>query len=408
MHANDQTQADASRVVDQGVDMLSPVEARLAEEEAFQRAGRTTGEAMASRRPRVEAEAKRISDEVTREAQRRQRTAPDLDAEVAPSAADTARSEHGLPSPPAVTQMLVPLDGTSCAERALPYAAAVASATGAAITLAHIRASAAARPIEWLTGLAARRAGARPTVDISDFPTYMHWLREWLKPSALEADIALVDAPSVVEGLLRLAEEHQVGIIVLATHARRGPQRYLLGNVADALVQYGRMPLLVVPPHAAVPDQALPALARLLVPLDGSELAEQALASVLSLLGATPQATGTRRELVLLCVADTQATLSHSQRYLADVRERLASLPPLAATTVDTAAIMGSAPETIVVSADQGVISMGSRQQPFDLLVMATHGRGGLGRLLFGSVAGYVLPRVHLPVLLIPPLRADT
>jgi nucleotide-binding universal stress UspA family protein len=66
--------------------------------------------------------------------------------------------------------------------------------------------------------------------------------------------------------------------------------------------------------------------------------------------------------------------------------------------------LLGSAPGAIVAVADLGVQARHSPDLvsgPFDLVAMATHGRGGLGRLLYGSVARYVLPRLAVRVLLL-------
>jgi nucleotide-binding universal stress UspA family protein len=67
---------------------------------------------------------------------------------------------------------------------------------------------------------------------------------------------------------------------------------------------------------------------------------------------------------------------------------------------------LGSAPGAIVATANHGVPPVDSSETsagPFDLVALATHGRGGPGRLLYGSVAHYVLLRVAVPVLLVPP-----
>ena len=139
----------------------------------------------------------------------------------------------------------------------------------------------------------------------------------------------------------------------------------------------------------------------ILVPLDGSELAEVALKDAVAL------AILNQAELTLLRIwppihdvikidthqaifVDEQWTINkeHALRYLEEVRDRFKSEPLEAHTVVD----MGPPGDKIIEYA---------RQHPIDLIVMATHGRSGLKRWVFGSVAEKVLRGTHLPVLLI-------
>jgi nucleotide-binding universal stress UspA family protein len=65
--------------------------------------------------------------------------------------------------------------------------------------------------------------------------------------------------------------------------------------------------------------------------------------------------------------------------------------------------VSSSASEALVDAVEQNIFGRTFLSEPTDLVMMATHGRGGLERWLFGSVAAYVLPRVHVPVLLVHP-----
>jgi nucleotide-binding universal stress UspA family protein len=139
----------------------------------------------------------------------------------------------------------------------------------------------------------------------------------------------------------------------------------------------------------------------ILVPLDGSELAELALPDAFGL------AKLSQAEITLLQVVSPIETVvgmetGHpiyidqqwetkkgiAQEYLATICERL-RCPDIALNTVVE---MGPAAETIVDYA---------HQHPVDLIVMATHGRSGLPRWVFGSVADKVLRGADLPVLLV-------
>lgn len=104
------------------------------------------------------------------------------------------------------------------------------------------------------------------------------------------------------------------------------------------------------------------------------------------------------RHVMLLTVAATPWALRHAEQYVQTVREVLT--PALPGVEVTAHVRLSAAAEEIVTAADVGLVSpTGATVRP-DLIIMGTHVRSGLGRWLYGSVAGYVLPRVHVPVLL--------
>jgi nucleotide-binding universal stress UspA family protein len=214
-----------------------------------------------------------------------------------------------------------------------------------------------------------------------------------------------------VFGLRQMAEREHADVMVLATHARRGIERQVLGGTADALVEQSHIPLLVVPPKVVVPPDP-PSFARILVPLDGSETAEHALALLAGLVQSAASANPSdgdhaRPDVTLLTVAESQSRVGEARTYLDAVAARLKATVPGKLVRISKRVRLGSAPGAIVAVADHGVRSPEIVNGRFDLMVMATHGRGGLGRLLYGSVARYVLPRVTVPVLLVHPADAS-
>lgn len=177
-------------------------------------------------------------------------------------------------------------------------------------------------------------------------------------------------------------------------------------------------PAIPVPTAIGAVGHRLPApwpLRRVLVPLDGSPLAEQALGLALGLATVGQPAQGPEplelRELALVYVAENQITRFDGDRYLAEVSNRLrqAGLPPT--ITITPVAVVGAVPgDTIVELAARGVrpetalvTTAPQEPQPFDLIVLATHGRKGLGRWLYGSVATQVLEHSAVPVLIVHP-----
>jgi nucleotide-binding universal stress UspA family protein len=159
-------------------------------------------------------------------------------------------------------------------------------------------------------------------------------------------------------------------------------------------------------PLEAGPEGALPAYRRALVPLDGSAVAEAIIPAF------TKIARPLRLEVVLLRVLPrvprpagdgvsselAAESVEHSSReveeYLATVAERFRA----AAVTVQRTVRVGD-PATEIIEC--------ARELDAELIAMTTHGRSGLGRLLFGSVAEAVLQRAHVPVFLIRVTEAE-
>src|SRR5581483_5908903 len=156
--------------------------------------------------------------------------------------------------------ILVPLDGSTWAERALPLAATLAHAAGAPLTLLHVlvspaaHAAAAAHELLEPTAAALRARGLSVHCRLETAPT----------PAAVPAAILQAAAAAPAE------------LLVLSSHGRAGAGRWLYGQVAEALLQQAPLPLLLVPLGCPLrwPRTRPP---RLLLPLDGSALAEEAL-----------------------------------------------------------------------------------------------------------------------------------
>jgi nucleotide-binding universal stress UspA family protein len=111
-------------------------------------------------------------------------------------------------------------------------------------------------------------------------------------------------------------------------------------------------------------------------------------------------------QITLFRVVARRALMAEALAYLHEVEARLrASGLPQGARIIKHARL-GSAPGAIVATANHGVTGVDSSETsagPFDLVALATHGRGGLGRLVYGSVARYVLSQVAVPALLVHP-----
>lgn len=296
--------------------------------------------------------------------------------------------------------LLVPLDGTRFSEYALPLAEGVAQATGAALHLAHVHVP---HPPTALVGSTPFHyegldLDSYDDQDRDSERLYMTALADRVsKESSSPVDTALLEG-EVPSALSRYAKEVRADAVVLSTHSRTGPRRAWMGSVAEGLIRSGTLPVLVV--HADETGEVGPPLAidNILVPLDGSELAE-------SILGpAAELATACDARITLLHILPTrhpdsggmipsapgqwQQALEEGEVYLDGVAGRL----KLRRIRVDTMVMAHpDAAEAIRDVAHEGRA---------DVIAMATHGYTGIRRVLFGSVAENVLRHCHVPMLI--------
>lgn len=275
--------------------------------------------------------------------------------------------------------VLVPLDGSPLAARALPFAASLVSGGRGQLALAHVQSS--------LSSVVA--SAYDPSQEV-----------EKLRRAGLTATSFVYCAPSEdVAGVLELAiREAGADLVVMSTHGRGGLRRSVFGSVADQLIHRTELPILLVPPRCEMAWEArLPS--QILVPLDGSPLAEQALgyaaglarlldAEILLVRALSPALHARYRndKLVMSCADFVE--VEDTWRYLSNLADGLRSNGGRASIRV----LVGSPPIAIADAA---------RTEGIDVIVMTTHGRGGLSRLLLGSVTDGVLQRTRVPILLI-------
>lgn len=221
--------------------------------------------------------------------------------------------------------------------------------------------------------------------------------------SASKADISVdLHAGPVVDVLEAYAQRHEVDLIVISTHARSGISRLSLGSVTDSLIRHTSIPVLVVkPPTSYLNPQLGEAFKRVVVPLDGSTLAEQILPRIL------PLAKLEDAELVLLHVLaalslpqketgrlDTawwEKDITLAQDYLV----RMARKVRRSGVPVRTDIVIN---ENIA-----NAIGVFALHEKADLIAIATHGRGGIARMLRGSVADAVMHSGRTSMLVFKP-----
>jgi len=288
--------------------------------------------------------------------------------------------------------ILAPLDGSEFSERAVPMAMSLAQALQAQVVLVRA-ASATVFP-----GVDPTEAQVQAVAEARDYLSALatEWEEQGLR---VETAVPYGDA---AESILLEISLHNANLVVMCTQGRSGLGRWIYGSVAEQVLARSPVPVLLVRGAGPIPVLGPePAQAALLVPLDGSTFAEAAL----------PHAIGLARvfngTIVLLrVVAPVMALYGYpgvrvaqealgeefvqAEVYLGEVAERLRA----DGLAVETSVREGWPADVI----SQLTVAPAPR-----LVVMATHGRTGVERLLLGSVALEVVRRGALPVLLVRP-----
>jgi nucleotide-binding universal stress UspA family protein len=294
--------------------------------------------------------------------------------------------------------ILVPLDGSSFSEHALPYGVEIAAARDAQLTLAlvHVRHS----PVT--TDRTLREAlDAWEAAHTEREAEYLRELAERLSREHGVAARARLLTGEVVPSLEREVRDEAMDLVVMTTHGRAGLERAWLGSVADSLLRHLAVPVLIIRPSEESPRPRRVESRHVVIGLDGSARAERAIEPALALVK-EQDARVTLLRVVAPPSAVTSPYLPHAARisheemqerqeqattYLTDIRERLGQR----VERIETVALL----EYHAARAILGYVA----DNEVDLIALSTHGRGSVSRLLMGSVTDKVVRASAVPVL---------
>jgi nucleotide-binding universal stress UspA family protein len=297
--------------------------------------------------------------------------------------------------------VVVPLDGSAASEHVLPVAIQIACRSDATLRLVLVPTPDDVSMLEGEASLGVALP-ARRSVRLQ---AYLEQVRERL---AAGSDLTIAtDTPHEPHAYASAtrAVVTDTDLVVVATY-HNGLTRFRLGDITDALVRWAPAPILALRTASAAPDpEPPPGFQRMLIPLDGSALAEQILMPAVAL------GTVVRAEYTLLYVVESyrfvsgdpvpyrfrldDATIAHEQAEAQDYLNSITLLMRAEGLQVQT---------RVAVARDaRSAIRQTARQHEIDVIAIATHWCGGLDRLLVGSVAVQVLHDSHVPVLLYQP-----
>ena len=296
--------------------------------------------------------------------------------------------------------IMVPVDGSSFSREAVFHGLRIASRCGASLRLVRVAVSPIA--LGGLDGYAIENESIRQqrAEALADLYSIANECRSH---TTVNVTASLETGP-VVDVLVGYARRHEVDLIVMRSHVRRGIARVWFGSVADQLIKESSIPVLIVrPPSIGTALESGFQVKRILVPLDGSPLAEQSLDSAVSVARTDGSA------LMLLRVVTPErreAGVLESDIGPASAAEVAAAMAYL--DSLLTSAEYRSIPVTrrVVVANDvaPAILSLAETSET-DLVAIATRGRNAIARAAGGSVADVVMRESATSVLVVHPLK---
>ena len=295
------------------------------------------------------------------------------------------------------SKLLVPLDGSQLSETILPYARFVSMALKLPVELLRITGLGA------VSALPYPRFGRFFAAGEADMKrrgkVYLETVaRSFPQSSIINHSVEFGDPAEVI---MAKAAAHSGTLIAMSTRGRSSVQRWVVGSVADEVLHASANPLLLVKSEATSGTSGEEALESVLVPLDGSPLAELALPHVVAL------ARENKLRVVLLLVYSNapkdyiaaafmpgpqQAAVSSKQGAKCYLERKAQELRSEGLENVSWLLVEGDAPSEIVKIA---------RQMTNNLVAMCTHGRSGITRWVLGSVTYHTVRHCGDPVLVI-------
>src|SRR6266516_2778173 len=315
-------------------------------------------------------------------------------------------------------RILLPLDGSTRAERAISVAARLAHASGGSVIFVRVvnKSSGFWPFLAEYTTLVQQALAA----DLAEAERYLAGVATSPELEGIPIE-SMVQCGPTVSTIIATADASGADLIVMCSHGYSGLTCRIMGSVAEKLAREVSVPVLVLREDGPVPgkgdrDAARPL--RILVPLDGSAHAkavlEPAAALLAALAGSTPGVLHLLH-VVELVTADIEeggmlTASAKARRYLSTTAEHIregyvaSTVAQLNLDITWSVAVDTSVAKTLIRTAENVEASEGDEMLgDYDVIALATHGRDGLQRWVMGSVTEQVLRDTKLPLLVVPP-----
>jgi nucleotide-binding universal stress UspA family protein len=292
------------------------------------------------------------------------------------------------------TKILTPLDGSTVAEQVLPYVGILADGLKVPVELLgvvdieELASQTSAEKVDGIIEDSVRRSGE-----------YLNRVAQTVSRASVSF---AVEKGRAAEVIIANALADKEMLITMATHGRSGINRWLLGSVTEKVLRGSANPLLLVRAQAEAKTEGEVTLKSIVVPLDGSDVAESVLPTVLEM------AKKLNIEIVLFRAFNVPYSVFGGVRdHFAVVDELLGGIKAEAhdylKKKTEELKEQGASKVSYVLkqgtSADQ-IISLG-RKTPDNLIAMCTHGWSGAKGWVLGSITETVVRHSGDPVLII-------
>ena len=280
-------------------------------------------------------------------------------------------------------RILVPLDGSPLAERSLP----------AAISLAQAFSTTKPCELHLLRVVPPIMVALEPMLYTETIFLGEEEAKSYLAAVAVEYRnsgvpiVSTAETGSAAETIINYAQEQEINLIVISSHGRSGLSRWVYGSIADKVLRQSCCATLIIREQV---EKIAGTFQKILVCLDGSALAEQVLDSALSL------AQCSQAEIILLRVVQP-ANLLFDMETADQVQESVTALEKGEAEAYlnnllpQLPKIGGSLSVRTLLGAPADTIIDFAQEQQVDLIAMSSHGRSGISRWVYGSVAEKVM-----------------
>jgi nucleotide-binding universal stress UspA family protein len=292
-------------------------------------------------------------------------------------------------------RILVPLDGSDAAEIVFPYVVETAANFASGIFL--VRVAESASPV------ICRDCGAY--LDVTRLKL-KSMLESWGVPQGTKIETKVLSGNPAVE-ILKYSGEIDAGLIAVASRGASSTGPWPLGNIAAKILRASSFPVLLVRKQAEDAKLIQKKLVKkILAPLDGSKLGEAAIPLV------TGIADKTGAEIVLFRVVEPVTAFAVPTGEIAwnfvGTYETNARIPVMNYLERMKESLSGSRFAVSTATGEgqpAGEIIDYAQLNNIDLIAMSTHGRSGIGRWVYGSVAEKVLHSGDQPVLVVRPKK---
>lgn len=293
--------------------------------------------------------------------------------------------------------ILVPLDGSKTAEKVLPYARYLAGKFKVPVELLAV-----VDVVEIASHMTSEKVHFLDTIiedAVQHSTTYLRGVATTIAGTNVRCS---VEKGRAEDTIIEKAATDKTMLITMATHGRSGLNRFLLGSIAEKVLRGTVNPLLLIRAGDEKP-QGEAMLKSIIVPLDGSELAE----AVLPIVADMAKKLDLEIELFRTYHVPYNVYSGDEGLYAVNYEELLAGLRDEAAEYLEKKAAdlkrLGVAKVQCItkegLAADE-IISLG-RKTPDNLIAMSSHGRSGVRRWVLGSVTELVVRHSGDPVLVI-------